>query len=78
VILADKQKRRLLLYAEMKLPGEAWLEFNISGEGNSQTLNQQATFRPRGLWGRIYWFLLVPFHYFVFRGMLRNLVKYGK
>lgn len=69
VLLADKKNKRLLLYAEMKLPGEAWLEFKIVGN----TLYQTATFRPKGLWGRLYWYSLVPFHYFIFRGMIRNL-----
>lgn len=71
VLLADKKEKRLLLFAEMKLPGEAWLEFKIIGT----TIYQTATFRPRGLWGRIYWYSLVPFHYFIFKGMIRNLAK---
>lgn len=71
VLLADKKEKRLLLFAEMKLPGEAWLEFKITGN----TIYQTATFRPRGLWGRIYWYSLVPFHYFIFKGMIRNLAK---
>ena len=69
VLLADKKNMRLLLFAEMKLPGEAWLEFKIVKD----TIFQTATFRPKGLWGRVYWYLLSPFHYFIFRGMLRNL-----
>ncbi|MDI6402297.1 SDR family oxidoreductase, partial [Balneolaceae bacterium ANBcel3] len=69
VLHADKQKRRLLLYAEMKLPGEAWLEFLVEED----TLIQEATFRPKGLFGRIYWYLLWPFHLFIFRGMIRNI-----
>lgn len=71
VLLADKKERRLLLFAEMKLPGEAWLEFKIEGNKMYQT----ATFRPRGLWGRMYWYILVPFHFFIFRGMIRNIAK---
>ncbi|MDG1263833.1 MAG: SDR family oxidoreductase [Flavobacteriaceae bacterium] len=71
VLLADKKEKRLLLYAEMKLPGEAWLEFKIV----ENTLFQTATFRPRGLWGRLYWYSLVPFHYFIFNGMIRNIAK---
>jgi hypothetical protein len=59
----------MLLYAEMKLPGEAWLEFKI--EGNE--LFQTATFRPRGLWGRIYWYSVLPFHALIFRGMINKL-----
>jgi uncharacterized protein YbjT (DUF2867 family) len=70
VLLADSKNRRLLLYAEMKLPGEAWLEFKII----NHTLYQTATFRPHGLLGRIYWYVLFPFHYLIFRGMAKALV----
>ena len=69
VLMADREEKRLLLYAEMKLPGEAWLEFNISGGVFSIT----ATFRPLGLWGRLYWYSLMPFHFFIFKGMLNNI-----
>jgi uncharacterized protein YbjT (DUF2867 family) len=70
VLLANKEEKRLLLFAEMRLPGEAWLEFRIDEEN---VLHQIATFRPRGLWGRLYWYSLVPFHYFIFGGMIRNI-----
>lgn len=69
VLYANKQEGRLLLYAEMKLPGEAWLEFKVEG----QELIQTATFRPLGLWGRFYWFLVLPFHGLIFKGMLNQL-----
>jgi hypothetical protein len=69
VLLADREEKRLLLFAEMKLPGEAWLEFKITGD----TLIQTATFRPLGLWCRLYWYCLLPFHSFIFNGMLRNI-----
>lgn len=69
VLFADKEEGRLLLFAEMKLPGEAWLEFKVE-EGK---LMQTATFRPKGLWGRIYWFGVLPFHGFIFGGMARRL-----
>ncbi|RFM37029.1 SDR family oxidoreductase [Chitinophaga silvisoli] len=69
VIYADRKERRLLLYAEMKLPGEAWLEFNIK-EG---VVHQTATFRPHGLAGRLYWYVVLPFHYFIFNGMIRKI-----
>ena len=69
VLMAGREEKRLLLYAEMKLPGEAWLEFNITGTRFSIT----ATFRPLGLWGRLYWYSLMPFHFFIFRGMLNNI-----
>jgi hypothetical protein len=53
----------------MKLPGEAWLEFKIVGN----TLQQKATFRPRGLAGRLYWYAVLPFHGLVFNGMINAL-----
>ncbi|WPQ66048.1 SDR family oxidoreductase [Chitinophaga sancti] len=70
VLYADHTRNRLLLYAEMKLPGEAWLEFSVSDAG---IIRQEATFRPVGLTGRFYWYLMLPFHYFIFRGMLRKI-----
>ncbi|WP_405562297.1 SDR family oxidoreductase [Polaribacter sp. Asnod6-C07] len=71
VIYADKEKGKLLLYAEMILPGEAWLEFKIE----KGILYQTATFRPRGLAGRLYWYSVMPFHWFVFNGMINNINK---
>jgi len=71
VLVADKQNHRLLLYAEMKLPGEAWLEFKIK----NNTLTQTATFRPKGLSGRMYWYLWMLIHRSVFKGMIRKLAK---
>ena len=70
VLLADKEKRRLLLYAEMRLPGEAWLEFFIKDD---LTLHQVATYRPKGVLGRWYWYLLMPFHFFIFKGMAKRI-----
>lgn len=69
VIYADKEEMKLLLYAEMKLPGEAWLEFEIK----DNRLYQTATFRPLGLLGRLYWYSVLPFHGFIFNGMLKEL-----
>ena len=71
VLFVNRTEGRLLLFAEMKLPGEAWLEFNISKD----RLYQTATFRPKGLWGRIYWYASLPLHYIVFRGMIKNITK---
>ena len=76
VLAADKQSKRLLLYAEMRLPGEAWLEFKIIKKDEKDYLQQTATFRPRGLFGRLYWYLVMPFHFFVFDGMAKNIVKF--
>ncbi len=72
VLLADKEEKRLLLYAEMKLPGEAWLEFKITKDNE---LIQTATFRPLGVWGRNYWYAVLPFHGFIFKGMINNIAK---
>ena len=72
VLLADKSERRLLLFAEMRVPGEAWLEFEIDSQN---VLHQTATFRPRGLLGRLYWYAMLPFHYFIFSGMIKNIVN---
>ncbi|WP_179346477.1 SDR family oxidoreductase [Winogradskyella ursingii] len=71
VLFADKKEKRLLLFAEMRLPGEAWLEFKIVKD----KLYQRAVFRPRGLWGRLYWYSVLPFHAFVFNGMINALVE---
>jgi hypothetical protein len=76
VILANKDRGRLLLFAEMKLPGEAWLEFRVKNREGRNYLIQKATFRPRGILGRIYWYVLLPFHLFIFKGMARNIVRY--
>jgi len=71
VLIADKKEKRLLLYAEMKLPGEAWLEFKVVDD----TIIQTATFRPLGVWGRIYWYSMLPFHAFIFKGMIHNIAR---
>lgn len=71
VLYANKKEGRLLLFAEMKLPGEAWLEFKIE----SGNLVQTATFRPLGILGRLYWISVLPFHGFIFKGMLKKLIS---
>jgi len=73
VLLANEDIGRLILYAEMKLPGEAWLEFEVNDE--NKNFIQRATFRPNGLLGRIYWYLLLPVHIIIFNGMARKLIK---
>jgi len=74
VLYSNKEEGRLLLFAEMKLPGEAWLEFKIDGNN----LTQIATFRPLGLAGRLYWYAVYPFHGIIFSGLLKNLTKHNK
>ncbi|MGY5351483.1 SDR family oxidoreductase [Wenyingzhuangia sp. IMCC45533] len=71
VIYANKEEKKLLLYAEMKLPGEAWLEFKIL----NNKLFQRAIYRPKGVLGRLYWYAVWPFHGFIFNGMLRNIIN---
>jgi len=78
VLTADESERRLLLFAEMKVPGEAWLEFRIvpgdAGAAEPWILQQTATFRPRGLMGRLYWFSVLPMHHIVFETMARQII----
>jgi uncharacterized protein YbjT (DUF2867 family) len=69
VLYANRDEKRLLLFAEMKMPGEAWLEFTIK----NNVLYQTATFRPSGLAGRLYWYAVYPFHFFIFNSMIRQL-----
>jgi hypothetical protein len=79
VLLADRTNRRLLLFAEMKLPGDAWLEFKIEKlDEEKSRLVQTATFRPKGLNGRIYWWSVMPFHLFVFKNMIRRIANFGR
>jgi uncharacterized protein YbjT (DUF2867 family) len=65
--------RRLRLFAEMRLPGRAWLEFRAEPDGSSTMLRQIAQFEPRGLVGRLYWYLLLPVHVIIFREMLKHI-----
>ncbi|HSX37363.1 MAG TPA: SDR family oxidoreductase [Chlamydiales bacterium] len=75
VLLADEKNRRLLLYAEMKLPGEAWLEFEIIPHETGGALKQTASFRPNGVWGRFYWYSLYPFHALIFSQLAKHIAK---
>lgn len=65
------ENERLLLYAQMKLPGSAWLEFKIH-QGN---LIQSAYFYPDGVSGRLYWYALVPFHHLIFANMAKKILE---
>lgn len=71
VVYANKEQGKLILYAEMKLPGEAWLEFKIF----NNTLYQAATFKPKGVLGKLYWYSVLPFHGFIFNGMINELTN---
>lgn len=71
----DLQKnRRLLLQAQMKVAGKAWLEFRIEGD----TLVQTAYHYPKGLLGRMYWYSMMPFHAFIFRDMVRGIIRQAR
>lgn len=74
-VAALDEARRLLLVAEMKLPGRATLEFTLLPAGNGTELRQAARFHPRGLAGLLYWWLVTPFHGLVFTGMLRGVAE---
>jgi len=75
-VVGFERDRRLALRAEMRLPGEALLEFRIEPLGTAQcTLHQTALFKPRGLGGIVYWYSIVPLHNVVFSGMLRGIQR---
>jgi len=75
VLFIDSEKYRLLLLAEMKLPGEAWLEFSIKKNNSEYLFIQTITFRPRGLFGRIYWYTLYLPHVLLLKGLSREVIK---
>jgi len=77
VLVTTSDGNRLTLFAEMKVPGEAWLEFEIRFRGRKPYLVQTATFRPRGVFGRLYWYMLVPIHFFIFSGMAKAIAQGG-
>jgi uncharacterized protein YbjT (DUF2867 family) len=72
---AFKPDRLLRLQAEMKVPGRAWLEFEVTDQAGASTIRQTAIFDPVGLFGLVYWYALYPLHHFVFAGMLRNIAR---
>ncbi len=72
---AMEPDRRLRLAAEMRLPGRAWLDFEVTSEGGRSTIRQTAVFDPAGLAGLLYWYLLYPAHQAVFAGMLRGIAR---
>jgi uncharacterized protein YbjT (DUF2867 family) len=67
--------RRLLLAAEMKVPGRAWLEFVVEPAETGAVIRQTAIFDPVGLWGLLYWYAVWPLHQLVFAGMLREISR---
>ena len=67
--------RSLLLRAEMKVPGRAWLEFEVTPAGDGSEIRQTALFDPAGVWGRAYWYALYPLHQYIFAGMLKRISR---
>lgn len=67
--------RLLRLKAEMRIPGEGWLQYELSPDENGTLVRQTATFHPRGVLGRAYWYAVLPFHHFVFEGTLRGIAR---
>jgi len=67
--------KKMLLRAEMKLPGRAWLEFEVNPRPQGSEIRQTAIFDPKGLQGLLYWYLLYPIHHFIFKGMLREIAR---
>lgn len=75
---AIEPDHRLRLAAEMKLPGRAWLEFEVTPDATGSVIRQTAIFDPKGLLGRAYWYSVFPLHYFVFGGMLQGIAARGQ
>ncbi|MFZ0342055.1 MAG: DUF2867 domain-containing protein, partial [Gaiellaceae bacterium] len=69
--------RLLRLRAEMRLPGRAWLQFEVDGDSHGSEIRQTALFDPVGLAGLLYWYALLPLHKLVFRRMLDGIVQAG-
>ena len=67
--------RRLLLRAEMKLPGRAWLAFGIRGAGERSRLSVTAYYDTNSLFGRLYWYAFLPFHHYIFTGLIKQIEK---
>lgn len=74
-VRAIEPDRRLRLFAEMKLPGRAWLQFEVTGTAEGAEIRQTAVFDPLGLLGLAYWYGIWPLHALVFRGMLRGIAR---
>ena len=67
--------RQLRLTAEMKLPGRAWLQFEVEPDDEGSRIRQTALYDPAGWSGTLYWYVLYPVHQFVFAGMLRGIAR---
>lgn len=68
--------RQLLLRAEMKVPGYAWLEFRVDPiSGDKNRLSVYAYYKTKGLWGHTYWYIFLPFHYFIFNDLIKQIER---
>ena len=67
--------RTLLLFAEMKMPGRAWLHFEVGPHEEGSEVRMTALFDPIGVWGLVYWYLVYPFHFLIFNGMFKGIVR---
>jgi len=71
-----QQNRQLLLRAEMKVPGYAWLEFRVDAlSDNKNRLSVNAYYKTKGLWGRTYWYIFLPFHHFIFDNLIKQIER---
>ena len=70
-----KPDAMLLLRAEMKLPGKAWLQFKIEPQGEKNQLSVKAYYQPSGVFGKPYWYMFLPFHFFIFQNLIRQIEK---
>ncbi len=78
-VVTVKPARQLLLEAEMKLPGRATLEFILDPlTDGGVRFTQRARFKPKGLWGIMYWYFLVPFHHYIFGGMMEKIIRHAR
>ena len=68
-----RRPRELLLRAEMKLPGLAWLAFRVEEEEGVRRLTVEAFYFTKGMWGRLYWYIFLPFHHFIFGDLIRGI-----
>jgi hypothetical protein len=68
-----KLDERLLLRAEMKLPGRAWLEFRIDPKGDKNCLSVKAHYQTHGIPGKLYWYAFLPFHVFIFNDLIKQI-----
>jgi len=77
-VAAIERDSHIQLAAEMKLPGDAWLQWRVAETDDGRSLQQTAYFRPRGLFGRLYWYALLPFHHLIFKRMARSIVRHAE